>query len=65
MIEQEEMTTTFRREVLSRCQREFEKDRRSNDKMKAMQEAVETAETVGYVLTHDYRVTLCFSELSA
>ena len=47
MIERKEMTTTFRRELLTRCQREFEKDRRSNDEMKAMQEAVETAETVG------------------
>ena len=64
MIEQEEMTTTFRREVLSRCQKEFEKDRRNNDETEAMQEAIETAETVGYILSHDYCVTLFFLTFS-
>ena len=42
--------TTFRRELLTRCQKEFEKDKRENETKEEMLKAIEEAAPVRVIL---------------
>ena len=42
--------TTFRRELLTRCQKEFEKDKRDNETKEEMLKAIEEAASVRVIL---------------
>ena len=42
--------TTFRRELLTRCQKEFEKDKRDNETKEEMLKAIEEAAPVRVIL---------------
>ena len=42
--------TTFRRELLTRCQKEFEKDKRDDETKEEMFKAIEEAATVRVIL---------------
>ena len=42
--------TTFRRELLTRCQKEFEKDKRDDETKEEMLKAIEEAATVRVIL---------------
>ena len=44
--EGKEQTTSFRRELLTKCQREFEKDKKDDEERERMQQAIDEAETV-------------------
>ena len=41
-----DQSTSFRRELLTKCQKEFEKDKKDDEEREEMQKAVEDAETV-------------------
>ena len=42
--------TTFRRVLLTKCQQEFEKDKRDDEEREEMLKAIEKAETVSVAL---------------
>ncbi len=42
--------TNFRRMLLTKCQREFEKDKKDDESLETMQKEIESAETVRYGL---------------
>ena len=47
--EGKEQTTSFRRELLTKCQREFEKDKKDDEERERMQQAIDEAETVSVI----------------
>ena len=57
-----EQSTTFRRELLTKCQREFEKDKKDDEEKEKMQQAIDEAETVClcvHVQVLLYNFTVC------
>ena len=50
--EGKETTTTFRRELLTKCQKEFEKEKKDDKDREKMQKAVEEAETVSSISSY-------------
>lgn len=54
--------TNFRRMLLTKCQHEFEKDKKDDETLEKMNEAIEQAETVGHCITLDV-VLMCVSRV--
>ena len=52
VLEGKSKFTTFRRVLLTKCQLEFEKDKKDDEEREEMLTAIQKAETVSHVISH-------------